>query len=419
MGAEQAGLRMLILTHYFPPEIGAPQARMQELAQRFAAGGDTVTVLTGLPNYPTGVVPEGYRGRFSMVEKMSGVTVLRRWVYAAPNAGFFKRIVNHLSFAVTSLTALRKVGKVEVMFVESPPLLLGLSALAFSWLKRAPFVLNVSDIWPQSAIELGALRNPLAIRLAEALEHRLYRKSARVTVPTRGMHARLSARVAPPGKVVLLTNGVDVDLYRPQPPDRDLARRLGLEGRKVILYAGTHGLAQGLGVVLDAARLTDDPDILYVLAGEGADKAALVARAASERLANVRFLPNQPKASMPSLLNLAYAAVITLRPLDIFKAALPSKMFESMAIARPIVGSVWGEAAELIEQAGCGLVAVPGDAVALRDAVVTLAADPDGAGEMGRRGRDYVVEHFNRAKIASRLRELLVEAARPFDEARV
>jgi len=419
MAARREGLRILFLSHYFPPEIGAPQIRMYELAQQLARGGDSVTVLTAFPNYPTGVVQEGYRGRFSMVEHVGEVTVVRRWVYATPNEGFFKRIVNHLSFVATSLTALRKVGRVDVMFVQSPPLLIGLSTLMFSWLKRAPYVFNVSDIWPQSAVELGVLRNPLAIRLAEALERRLYRKAARVTVPTRGMHARLSGRVSPPGKVVLLTNGVDVDVYGPQAPDMDLARRLGLEGRKVFLYAGTHGLSQGLGVILDAARITNDPDILYVLAGEGADKAALVARAEREGLANVRFLPNQRKESMPSFLNLAYAAIITLKPLDVFKAALPSKMFESMAVAQPIIGSLWGEAAELIEQADCGLVAAPGDAVALQQAVAALAADPGRAREMGRNGRAHVVEHFNRAKIALRLRDLLAEAARPRDEARV
>ena len=412
MSSNHEALKILFLTHYFPPEIGAPQARISELAQRLAGDGDKVTVLTGLPNYPTGVIPEGYRARFSVVEHMHGVRVLRRWVYATPNSGFFKRIVNHLSFVATSLTALRQVGSVDVMYVESPPLLIGLSAFIFSWLKRAPFVLNVSDIWPQSAIELGVLRNRVAIWLAEALEGRMYRKAARVTVPTSGIHIRLSARVHPPGKVALITNGVDIDLYRPQPPDPDLARSWGLDGRKVFLYAGTHGLAQGLGIILDAARLTDDPDIIYVLAGEGADKAALVERADREGLVNVRFLPNQPKESMPSLLNLAYASIVTLKPLDIFRAALPTKMFESMGIGKPVVGALWGEAADLLERARCGVVVAPGDAAALHRAVVSLAGDPERARDMGRRGRDYVVEHYNRRTITVTLRELLVEAAR-------
>jgi len=231
-------------------------------------------------------------------------------------------------------------------------------------------------------------------------------------VPTPGILEGLVKRGIPREKLFWLTNGVDVDAYQPQSPDRELAGRLGVDGHKVFLYAGTHGLSQGLGVILEAAKLTPDPDILYVFAGEGADKAALLKKARAEGLTNVRFLPNQPKASMPALLNLAYAAVITLKPLEVFRFALPSKMFESMAVAQPIVASMWGEAAELVTAAGCGIVTTPGDPKALRDAVVALAADPPRAKAMGARGREYVTEHYNRRQIAARLRELLVEVTR-------
>ncbi|HKW58990.1 MAG TPA: glycosyltransferase family 4 protein [Candidatus Dormibacteraeota bacterium] len=405
------GLGIMFLTHYFPPEIGAPQARMFELARRLDELGDHVTVVTAFPNYPTGVIHTGYEGRFAMEEDMDGVRVLRRWVFATPNSGFFRRILNWMSFVVTSLTAARKVGPVDVIFVQSPPLSIGIATLAFARLKRAPFVFNVSDIWPQSAVELGMLRNRLAIRLAEALEMHIYRRAARVTVPTPGMLERLATRGVPRDKLVLLTNGVDTSTYAPQPPDHSLAERLGFNGRTVFLYAGTHGLSQGLDVILEAAKLTRDPNVLYVLAGEGADKAALVAKARRENIDNVLFLPNQPKSSMPALLNAVYAGIISLKPLDLFRSALPSKMFESMAVGQPLVASLWGEGAELIEAAGCGLVAQPGNPQHLRDAVETLAADPGRAREMGRRGRDYVDERFNRRKIAIRLHELLAGVA--------
>lgn len=385
---------------------------MYELAKRLNDGGDAVSVLTAFPNYPTGVIPEGYRGRFSMEERIGGVRVLRRWVFATPNAGFFRRIVNQFSFALSSLTATRKLGPVDVIFVQSPPLPIAIAALMLSRLKGAPFVFNVSDVWPQSAIELGMLRNPVAIRLAEWLERHTYKRAARVTVPTPGILEGLVRRGIPREKLFWLTNGVDVEVFQPQNPDRDLANKLGVDGRKVFLYAGTHGLSQGLGVILEAARLTADTDILYVLVGEGADKAALLKKAKADGLTNVRFLPSQPKASMPALLNLAYAAVITLKPLDVFRSALPSKMFESMAVAQPIVASVWGEAADLVTAAGCGIVTPPGDPMALRDAVLALAADPARAKAMGARGRDYVTEHYNRQKIAASLRELLVEVTR-------
>jgi len=406
------GMRIMFLTHYFPPEIGAPQARMFELAKRLDEIGDEVTVVTAFPNYPTGVIQEGYRDRFAMEERMDGVRVVRRWVFATPNSGFFKRILNWLSFVVTSLTTLRQVGPLDVIFVQSPPLPIGIATLAFSRLKRAPFVFNVSDIWPQSAVELGMLRSKFAIRLAEMLEMHIYRRASRVTVPTPGMLERLASRRVPREKLVLLTNGVDTAAYQPQPPDENLAAQLGLNGHKVFLYAGTHGLSQGLDVILEAAKLTHDSDVLYVLAGEGADKAALVAKARSQGITNVRFLPNQPKSSMPALLNLAYAGIISLKPLDLFRSALPSKMFESMAVGQPLVAALWGEGADLVTAAGCGLVTEPGNAAQLREAVEALAANPERAKAMGRKGREYVDEHFNRRKIAQRLHDLLAEVAR-------
>jgi glycosyltransferase involved in cell wall biosynthesis len=401
----------MFLTHYFPPEIGAPQIRMFELAKRLAAAGHAVTVVTAFPNYPTGVVHEGYRGRFAMEEHMDGVRVLRRWVFATPNAGFLKRILNHFSFVCSSVTAMRQAGPVEVIFVQSPPLPIGVATLVFSRLKGAPFVFNVSDIWPQSAVELGMLRNRLAIRLAEMLEMHLYRRAARVTVPTRGIFETLARRGVPREKLFLLSNGVDTTIYQPATPDPELARKLGLDGRKVFLYAGTHGLSQGLDMILEAAKLTRDPDILYVLAGEGADKAALVDKARTEKIGNVRFLPNQPKSTMPALLNLAYAGIVSLKPLEVFRSALPSKMFESMAVGQPLVAALWGEGADVVRDAQCGLVTEPGNPRELHDAVETLANDPEGAKRMGRNGREYVDEHFNRDKLAVQLEEVLREVA--------
>ena len=400
-----------MLTHYFPPEVGAPQARLYELASRAAAAGHAVTVVTGLPNYPTGVVPPSYRGRFRVQEAMDGIRIVRTWVYATPNRGFGRRIMNHLSFAASSVAAVHQVGPADVLFVESPPLFTGLAVLMYRHLKRAPYVFNVSDIWPESAVQLGALRNGAAVRLAEMLERHLYRKAARISVVTPGMVERLVARGVARDKLFLLTNGVDTAVYAPMPRNLELARRLGLEGKKIFLYAGTHGMAQGLEIVLEAARHTTDAAVLFVLAGEGADKESLMKKVSADQIANVRFLPNQPKSVMPDLLNLAYATIVPLKKLDLFKSALPSKMFESMASAKPIVASVWGEAAELVERSQSGIVVPPEDPVALRQAVEKLAANPTLAEELGQRGRRYVVDHFDRRVIAERFITLLHEAA--------
>lgn len=408
----EAPIRLVILTHYFPPEVGAPQARLSELARRLVAQGVHVTVVTGFPNYPSGGVAPGYRGRFSMREEMSGVTVLRTWVFATPNKGFGKRLLNHFSFALSSLFALRRAGPADVVFVESPPLAIGLAAFAWSWVKRAPFIFNVSDIWPRSAVEMGALRSRSAIRLAEWLERSLYRHAKKVSVVTPGIVDKLAARGVPKDKLFLLTNAVDTDLFKPDTPDTELARRLGMEGRKVFLYAGTHGLAQGLDTILQAAKFVEAPEVLFVLAGEGADKERLQAMAAKESIGNVLFLPNQPREAMPRLLNLAYATVIPLRKLEVFKAALPSKMFESMASERPIVLGVWGEAAKLVEDAGCGVVVEAESPAALASAVQALVADPARARTLGANGRRYALDNFDRDRVAGRFLELLREVSR-------
>src|SRR5260370_21713924 len=204
MQSSGSRLRIVVLTHYFPPELGAPQARLYELASRAAHAGHTVTVVTGFPNYPTGVIPPRYRGRFRMEEELDGIRAIRTWVYAAPNRGVVRRIANHLSFAFSSLTAVRRLGRVDVFFVESPPLFIGIAALAYRRLKGAPYIFNVSDIWPESAVELGALRNRIAVRLSEALELHLYRRATRVSVVTAGMVERLARRGVPREKLFLL-----------------------------------------------------------------------------------------------------------------------------------------------------------------------------------------------------------------------
>ena len=413
MSGTEHPLRVTFLTHYFPPEVGPAQTRLHELAKRLIAAGETVTVVTGFPNYPAGEIFPGYRGKRLMEDSYDGIRVLRTWVFATRSRGFIGRLLNYFSFPVFSLLAVRKLGPTDIIYVQSPPLFTGLAALWFSRLEHAPYIFNVSDIWPQSAVELGVLRNRFAIRLAEWLERHIYRRASRITVPTPGILERLVARGVPREKIFLLTNGVDTAAYNVTSPDRELAQRLGLNGHKVFMYAGLHGLAQGLDVILEAAKLTRNPDVLYVLVGDGADKAALVAKAQAEGISNVRFLPIQPTSTLPALLNLVYATVIPLRRLDLFKAALPSKLFDSMAAGRPIVAPLWGEAAALVEAAACGLVVEPEDARAVQEAVEKLAADPALAQKLGEQGRRYVVEHFNRDDIAKRLIKLLEETARP------
>ena len=408
-------MRLLIVSHYFPPEVGAPQTRLFELARRMVRRGHRVTVLAPLPSYPTGVVPPGYRGRLLLFERMEGVRVVRTWAYATPNRGFVRRILNHLSFTLAALVAAPLTGPADVVFVESPPLFHGFAGAVIARLKGAAFVFNVSDLWPASAVEMGMLRQLWLIRAAEWLERWTYARAAMVTVVTRGIVDRLRATGLPAEKVQLLTNGVDADVFRPVPERDALRRELGVDGAFVALYAGTHGLAHGLETVLEAAdRLRARSDVRFVFAGEGAEKERLVARAGELGLPNVTLLPNQPKARMPALLSAADCCVIPLRDLPLFRGALPSKMFEAMATARPIVLAVAGEAAELLVESGAGVCVPPERPDEMARAIAALADDPARARALGETGRAWVQQHFSRERIAERFERLLEEArARP------
>jgi glycosyltransferase involved in cell wall biosynthesis len=410
--AGAAPLRVLIVSQYFPPEVGAPQTRLFELARRLVERGHRVRVLAPWPSYPTGVVPARYRGRPVVVERMAGVEVVRTAVFATPNRGFVKRILGHLSFTAAAILASPVAGRADVIVVESPPIFHGLAGIVIGWLKGAPFVFNVADLWLESAVEMGVVRSPLLVWPTALFQRWVYRRAALVTTVTRGIAEILRAQLGR-AKVRLMTNGVDASFFRPDAGDASARRAVGGEDGFAVLYAGTHGLTQGLDVVLDAAaRLRGRDGLRFVFAGEGADKARLVARAAELGLENVAFLPNQPKERMPALIASADACVVSLRDLPLFKAALPSKIFEAMAAARPIVLSVNGEAAELVEVSGGGVTVPAEDAEALAVAIAELAADPPRARRIGDAGRAWVEAHFARDRLARRFEALLYEAAR-------
>lgn len=372
-----------------------------------------MTVLTNFPHYPDGVIQASYRGRLLFSERRAGVEVVRSYVFARPNKGFLSRMVNHLSFCLSSALASLRLPRFDVVVTESPPLFLGFSGWLISRKLGAAHVFNVADVWPQSAVEMGALKNRLAIGMAERLETFIYQHSHRVTVVTEGIRKDLLARGLTPDKVVTLTNGVDLTFFQGRGCREAVRRELGLSDKFIVMYAGTHGLAQGLQVVLQAAViLSDDPRFFFVLAGDGAEKQRLVDEAREKRLGNITFLNTWSKARMPELLEAADICLVTLRRLPVFRRALPSKMYEAMAMARPILVSAEGMASELIVMAGCGLSVDPENPEALADAVKRLYHDRAGRARMGRNGRRYVEMYFSREVIADKWEKLLEAAVR-------
>ena len=405
-------MKILIVTHYFPPEIGAPQARLSGLAAAWAADGDEVTVLTGMPNHPTGVIPPQYRRALRRREWRDGYRVVRTWLYATPNEGVARRTLGYLSFMVSSvLLGARASGPADVVLVSSPSFFAIGSAVLLARLKRARLVVEIRDLWPAIFTELGVLTNRRVIAVLERLELAAYAAADEVVVVSDGFRADLIARGVPAAKVHTIRNGVNPVHFDPAAPaDRQLRARLGASpGDCLVLYLGTHGISQGLPAVADAAaRLPGGgvQPIRFAFVGEGADKTRLRDRIAQHRLDNTRMLPSVPHGQVPALLAAADICLVPLRDVPLFSSFIPSKMFECLAAGRPVIGALAGEATQILREAGA-VVVPPEDSNALAAAIAELAADPERRQQMARRGRCYVEKYFDRLTLARLYRKLL------------
>jgi colanic acid biosynthesis glycosyl transferase WcaI len=409
---------ILFVSRYYPPEIAVTGVCLDEVAQRLARQGHNVTVLTTVPNYPHGIVPPEYRGHMLQREEREGVQVIRVWSYVAPNKGFLRRILAQFSFGcLAPLLAWKAVGQPEVVIVTSPPLFNVIAGRVFAWLKRCPLILRVADLWPESAIQLGMLRNPLLIHLAEWLEWSTYQQAAFVWVVTERMRETLMRRGIPLEKLLLITNGVDTAKFRPLAQAQARAA-LGWDDRFTLLYAGNHGLVYAMSTLLDAAeQLENYPDIHMILVGDGARKAELLSEARKRGLKNVTFFASLPYDDMPLLWAAADVCLIPLRKLSLVEGSLPVKMFEVMACARPFVLGAEGIARDVAERkAEAGIVVEPENVEALVSAILYLRAHPEEAEAFGRRGREYAKFHFDYARLAEVLDkhlEILLEKQAP------
>ena len=387
-----------MITHYFHPEVGAPQTRLLESARLLRSHGHAVTVLTCFPNYPDGVIPQAYRGHLVLRECLDGIDVVRSAVYPAPNRGFARRLVNHASSAVSAVVASPAVGRFDVAIAESPPLFTAVAAGVVARMRRAPLVLNVADLWPESAVQLGALRNPLAIRAACSLERFAYAHASAITVPTPGIRQMLLQAGQPPEKVIYLPNAVQVERFQIRGEPASAVRR--------IVYCGTVGMAQGVGTLLDAARLLEQSGQFgFEIVGDGAERLELEKRARSLGLNTVTFVGRSAREEVPERIAMADAAVISLRNLALFEDALPTKLLEYMAAGKPVIAAASGQVARLVEATGCGIACAPEDPGAMASAIKSLAADPSQAYEMGLCGRRYVEAHLSREQFVERLEE--------------
>ena len=402
-------MRILIVSHYFPPETGAPQARLSALAAAWAAGGDAVTVLTGMPNHPTGVLPPEYRRAVRRRERRDGYAVLRTWLYATPNEGIARKTASHLSFMVSSvLLGLRPSGRADTVVVSSPTFFSIASAWLLARLKRARLVVEVRDLWPAIFVELGVLTNRRVIAVLERLELAAYAAADEVVVVSDGFRANLIGRGVPAAKVHTIRNGVTAARFDPAtPPDPELRAALGARPHEcLVLYAGTHGISQGLPEAAEAAVALAGQPVHLAFVGGGADKQRLRERVAELGLGNVTLASTIPSERVPGLLATADILLVTLRDVPLFATFIPSKLFEYLAAGRPVIGAVAGEAAQILREAGA-VVVPPGDHAALGAAIGALAADPGRRAAMARQGRAYVQRFFDRDDLARQYRKIL------------
>jgi colanic acid biosynthesis glycosyl transferase WcaI len=401
-------MRFLFLTQYYPPEIGATPVRLFSVVQQLRKFGHYGEVVTAMPNHLTGRILKPYIGHFYIHENLDGVDVHRTWVMVARQPTFGSRILNYMSFALTSLWGLAKAKKPDFLFVESPPLLLVLPAFVYSFLKGVPIILNVADLWPDAPRRLKIMKSGLSLKIAYKLESWAYSQARFINAVTEGIAARLkSEKRVPPSKLLFLPNGVDTQLFAPRHRDKTLESDLGVRDKKVFLYAGTHGLAYRLDLLIEVAHKLRESDIAIVLVGDGFTKHALVELAAGYQLSNVIFVGPQPLDMISRFFSLARASVIPLADNELLDMVRPAKLFPSLASGVPIVYSGRGEGAKVVEAAKAGIVVEPGQLEPLVQAVKNMAGNDSLHSALSQNAREYSEAEASWSAIVDRwLREL-------------
>lgn len=401
-------MHILFLTHYYPPESNAPANRVSELAKAWIAGGHRVTVVTGTPNHPGGKPYPGYQNAWFQRESMDGVEVIRLGTFLAPNEGVARRLLNYLSYLAAVALNTPRLPRADVVISTSPQFFAGLAGAVVVTVQHVPWVLEIRDIWPESVVTVGAMKKGVALRAVEAVETWAYRTADQVVAVSHAFIPHIAGRGPLRRPVAVIENGVDLDLFSADAGDGDFRRTHGLEGKLVLGYIGTHGMAHALETVLRAAALTrDDPSIVWLLVGTGAERERLLALKAELQLDNVVMLGHHPREAMPAVWSSIDVSLVVLKRSDMFLRVIPSKMFEAMAMERPIVLGVDGEARRIVEAGDCGLFVEPENPEALADAARALAVAPARRQRLGVNGGRFVRAEYDRRVLAQRYLKIL------------
>ena len=405
-------MRILFLTHYFPPEGNAPATRVHAMARHWVRAGHEVDVITCAPNVPSGRVYEGYRNALWQRETIDGVGVTRVWTYLAANAGFAPRIANYASFLLSGTIAGLLARRPDVVIATSPQPFCGIAGAVTATLRRTPFVLEVRDIWPDSVSAVGAMKNRRALGWLEALARGMHASADHIVTVGEGYRRELERKGVASERIEVVPNGVDAEFFVPSQKNPETRRRWGLGDDFVCSYVGTVGMAAGLDVVLSAARKLRDEGrdgLRFLVVGDGAERERLEASARAQGLDTVVFTGRLPKEDVRDVLATSDACLVHLRSAEIFRTVLPSKMFEAAAMRKPVILGVRGEAQDLLEEAQAGIAIEPESAEQLVHALERLRSAPQAAEAMGQNGLDFFGRHYDRASLASRYADLLAQ----------
>lgn len=353
-------MKILFLTDNFPPEVNAPASRTFDHCREWAKNGDEVTVITCAPNFPQGKVYPGYKNKFWQEERIEGIRVIRVWSYIVANKGFLKRTLDFISYSVSSFFAGLFV-KSDLIVATSPQFFTALSGRALSFWKRTPWVMEVRDLWPESIKTVGAMKDNAFIRHFEWQEKRCYKSAKKIVVVTDSFRKKLIERGIPSEKIAVVKNGVDRSLFVPQQKDSELISKLKLDGKTVIGYIGTHGMAHKLDFIIQtASKLKDtNPEYHFLFIGNGAEKEKLLKLKEDLKCDNVTMLDSVPKAEVKNYISILDVCLINLRKSDLFTTVIPSKIFENAAMEIPILMGVEGEAKEIVENYNAGICFEP------------------------------------------------------------
>lgn len=409
-------MRILFVAQIFPPEMGAAANRLYPMVRQFVAAGHEVMVATGMPNYPRGEVFPEYRGRRVMREEVDGYTVFRTNYFTTPrNQSKWAQLRNYLGFIPAASRGGRRAGKLDVVFVTSPPIFSVVPAILLAKMRGAKLVLDVRDLWPDELVTYGGFREEsAAVRVTRAIARWAYREADCVAATTQAILDAVVERGVERNKTFFLPNGADLELFRPLAPQNELSAQYQFGNRFVVMYSGLFGIKHSLEVLLEAASLLKEhKEIVFFLLGNGARRDALVEEARAKGLDNVIFGDERGVKEIPQLLARADLCFAAVRPEPYPKKVVSVKVFEYLACEKPVVGALSGESARVLEESGGGIVVPPGDARSTADAILALYRDPARRAEMGQVGRRYVEENYSRSAWAARLERRLSEMLPP------